>query len=484
MRPRANAAALAASLLAALLAASSLAAAPAPPAPARTCPGYASCPPADFTQLLPADVQAREFLARIDASEQDALRRFGARQIFADLVATLGEAIFFDRHLSVNANQPCAFCHDPRAGFRGGLDVVNAQGGIFPGSVRSRIGFRVPKSAAYAAFAPTLHYDAAHRRFVGGNFWDGRATGLTQGSPAVEQAMEPFTNPLEMALPDSACAVHRVAISPYGAMFAQIWGPAVQSIKWPANTAQLCATAADGPPRPRLGLNPAARSAADLAFSQIASSIVSYELSTHSSLFSSKFDAWQAGRAELSGAEARGYALFTGRAHCAACHAATGNRPLFTNYAFYALDLPPAPNQAYRLQSVPDVQGFIANPAGEGFADLGLAGTLARASDPAWRKMAAQYRHAFATPSLRNIAAREQRGLRAVYMHDGSIGTLRDAVHVFVARGLPQAAARAAGIAPGPLAITAAEEADIIAFLGTLTDGYYAPGFTPRSAVP
>ena len=37
--------------------------------------------------------------------------------------------------------------------------------------------------------------------FVGGNFWDGRATGEILGSPAAEQAKGPFLNPVEQALP-------------------------------------------------------------------------------------------------------------------------------------------------------------------------------------------------------------------------------------------------------------------------------------------
>jgi cytochrome c peroxidase len=42
--------------------------------------------------------------------------------------------------------------------------------------------------------------------FVGGNFWDGRATGEILGNPAAEQAKGPFLNPVEQAIPSSSSA--------------------------------------------------------------------------------------------------------------------------------------------------------------------------------------------------------------------------------------------------------------------------------------
>jgi len=46
--------------------------------------------------------------------------------------------------------------------------------------------------------------------FIGGNFWDGRATGEKLGNPAADQAQGPFLNPKEQALPNAACVVYRV----------------------------------------------------------------------------------------------------------------------------------------------------------------------------------------------------------------------------------------------------------------------------------
>src|SRR5262249_17682556 len=67
--------------------------------------------------------------------------------------------------------------------------------------------------------APVLHYNPAQGDLVGGNFWDMRATGRRLGNPAAEQAQGPPTNPVEMGLPDIACAVYRASQPPNRALF-------------------------------------------------------------------------------------------------------------------------------------------------------------------------------------------------------------------------------------------------------------------------
>ena len=111
----------------------------------------------------------------------------------------LGQAIFFDQNLSTNDNQSCATCHGPAAGWTGADSAINAHGAVYEGSIPGAFGDRKPPSSAYATFAPILHVDKKGR-FVGGNFWDGRATGERLGSPAAEQALGPFLNPMEQAL--------------------------------------------------------------------------------------------------------------------------------------------------------------------------------------------------------------------------------------------------------------------------------------------
>ena len=113
----------------------------------------------------------------------------------------LGKSIFFDDNLSINQNQSCAACHAPEMGWTGPDEVINAHGAVYEGSILGRFGDRKPPSAAYATLSPIFYMDKKGL-FVGGNFWDGRATGEKLGNPAADQAQGPFLNPKEQALPD------------------------------------------------------------------------------------------------------------------------------------------------------------------------------------------------------------------------------------------------------------------------------------------
>ncbi len=86
------------------------------------------------------------------------------------------------------------------------------------GSIPGAFGDRKPPSSAYATLSPIFYMDKKGQ-FVGGNFWDGRATGETLGNPAAEQAKGPFLNPVEQALPDAATLVAKVCAAAYGDHF-------------------------------------------------------------------------------------------------------------------------------------------------------------------------------------------------------------------------------------------------------------------------
>ena len=108
----------------------------------------------------------------------------------------LGRKIFFDQSLSLNNNQSCATCHGPSAGWTGPDTAINQAGAVYEGSIPGAFGDRKPPSSAYATQSPILHVDAKGV-FVGGNFWDGRATGERLGSPVLtikndEQKKEVF----------------------------------------------------------------------------------------------------------------------------------------------------------------------------------------------------------------------------------------------------------------------------------------------------
>ena len=126
---------------------------------------------------------------------------------------TLGGAIYKDLNLSINANQSCMTCHQQSAGFADPENRVMPH--VFPtsdGSIPTLFGGRNAPTAAYAGFSPKFHYDAGEGLFIGGLFWDGRATGRMDvtatkdlgtggtGDPLADQAKGPFGNPVEMAL--------------------------------------------------------------------------------------------------------------------------------------------------------------------------------------------------------------------------------------------------------------------------------------------
>ena len=154
-------------------------------------------------------------VAEIDRIEADTLSEMKDTSLDRQgQVRTLGKLLLFDKHLSVNQNEACSFCHTPETGFTGPVQSLNLTTVSYPGSVRSRFSNRKPQSYMYAPFAPVLHYNALQGDFVGGNFWDMRASGYRLQNPSAEQAQGPPTNPVEMGLPDSACVAYRISQAP------------------------------------------------------------------------------------------------------------------------------------------------------------------------------------------------------------------------------------------------------------------------------
>jgi cytochrome c peroxidase len=176
----------------------------------------------------------------IDRIEAQTLERLAAppgNQV--QQIELLGKAMLYDKQLSVNRNEACAFCHMPGTGFTGPISELNRTTVSYPGSVRTRFSERKPQSHSYAPLAPVLHYNVAQGDLVGGNFWDMRATGRRLGNPAAEQAEGPPTNPVEMGLPDIACAVYRASSRPYRPLFETVWGPQAFALAWPDNTERV-----------------------------------------------------------------------------------------------------------------------------------------------------------------------------------------------------------------------------------------------------
>ena len=367
-------------------------------------------------------------------------------------IEQLGKSIFFDENLSTNGNQSCASCHGPEVGWTGPLSNINAHGAVYEGSVPDSFGDRKPPSAAYATLSPIFRQDK-QGLFIGGNFWDGRATGEKLGNPAADQAQGPFVNPVEQALAAPANVVERVCAAAYGDLFREVWG----------------AGACDD---------------VDMAYDDIALSIAAYEASPEVNAFTSKHDLTFAGLAKLSKEEQRGFALFRGQGQCKRCHTSNGKLALFTDFTFDNLGVPQNPE----------------NPAGVApdFVDAGLGGFLMNAGydedvyEAEWGKQK--------VPTLRNVGKGSCEAepenpdcIVKAYAHNGYFKSLEGIVHFYNTRDVkpecpgryteaqalaedcwppPEVAENVNTDELGDLGLTPEEEAAIVAFLKTLSDGY------------
>ncbi|KQZ00610.1 cytochrome C peroxidase [Pseudolabrys sp. Root1462] len=368
----------------------------------------------------------------------------------AAALEALGRKIFNDASLSASGTMACASCHYPNNAF-----APNNAMAIQPGGKDGRqTGFRAAPSLKYLQAAPqfTEHYyesedegDASiDNGPTGGLTWDGRAD---RGN---DQARIPLLAPFEMANADEAAVAMKLAAAPYADDIKRLFG-------------------ADVFAEPHKAFN-----AATTALSVYEQSPAEFYP------YSSKYDAYLAGRAKLSEQEMRGLQLFNDedKGNCGNCHrserASDGSAPQFSDFGMIAIGVPR--NRAIEANADPK------------FFDLGVCGPLRTDL-----KGHDEYCGLFRTPSLRNVA------LRKTFFHNGAMTSLRDAVAFYATRDTdpgrwyPRNADGTAGKfddlpqryraninneppfgrMPGDKpALTDGEIDDIVAFLGTLTDGY------------
>ena len=442
--------------------------------------------------------------AEIDRIEAQTLGRLAAppdNQV--QQVELLGKAMLYDKELSVKRNEACAFCHMPETGFTGPVSELNRTTGSYPGSVRTRFSNRKPQSHAYAPLSPVLHYNPGQDDLVGGNFWDMRATGRRLGNPAAEQAEGPPTNPVEMGLPDNACAVYRASQRPYRALFEQVWGPQAFAIQWPADVDQVCNRPGPPPandPRP-VHLSDVDRGRVAATYDQMAQSIAGYEASAEVTPLTSKFDAVLAGKAQFTPQEQMGYDLFRGKARCNECHrdGGPGEDPVFTDFTASNIGTPANRRLPYYVEQRPDEMGYAANPAGLSYVDPGVAGFLRQyqllsqpsSVDSRWIPLIPHTQARFQVPTLRNVDKRPYPDFVKAYSHNGYFKSLKSIVHFYntrdvLARCEPNDPGEGTKCWPAPestdnmntkfvgrLGLSDAEEDALVSFMQTLTDGYF-----------
>lgn len=380
-----------------------------------------------------------------------------------DLIVELGKKLFFDSALSTPEGQACAACHDPGAGFTGPSSSVNEKTAIYEGTVKNRFGNRKPPSASYAGDSPRLYRDE-EGTFVGGMFWDGRASGAILGDPLAEQAMGPFLNPLEQNNPDKKSVVQKVRNSQYADLFRKVWG------------AESLDSEKD----------------ASIIYEQIARSIAAFERSMEVSPFNSKFDdfwkkAVSAGLEVhvidesnwkgyqdlgLDDVELQGLMLFNTKGKCAECHVLTSennNPPLFTDFTYDNLGVPRNPDNPF--YSLPEKW----NPDGRDWVDKGLGGYLESTTE--YSQYASENYGKQKVPSLRNVDKRPYPGFVKSFTHNGFFISLKDVVHFYNTRDVDDAEWPEPEISTninteelGDLGLTSEEEDAIVKFMKALSD--------------
>jgi cytochrome c peroxidase len=268
----------------------------------------------------------------------------------------------------------------------------------------------------------------------------------------------------------------------------------------------------------------------------IGQAIQAYESTPEVSPFTSKYDYYLKGQVKLSASEMNGLQLVTGSttgrpggpaspkfAVCVACHGIpsdpTTGPDLWSLYCYVNIGVPKNPNNPYYKMTNSQTNPLGFNPQGAAYVDLGLgdflypqqnlpAGNIGAGSNGQGDFLAVN--GTFKAPTLRNVDKRPISGFVKAYMHNGVFKSLKQVVHFYNTRNLttqpgevidftqpnPYAGLKGKPLWPAPevpstvtlqnptgalgsinaqvgnLGLTTQEEADIVAFLGTLSDGY------------
>lgn len=302
----------------------------------------------------------------------------------------LGKKLFNDKSLSLNKTISCASCHNPKHAFidtRFKDSIHPVDGAVSIGDDGVALGGRNTPTISYAKFSPKFHFDHASNSYVGGQFHDGRARGLTR------QAMGPPLNLNEMMMPNKKSVIKRIKQDPfYRIGFKKVFGK-------------------------RIFKND------NKAYKAMGKLIASYEKSKEFSPFNSKYDRFlkckKRGnndefcyvKGEWTEEEKLGMNAFfkAPKSNCRNCHTLESpfkKHETFTDYKYYNIGVP-------RNQQVLEEKGLSSTHVDHGIYgredidDESLDG-------------------AFKTPTLRNIA------VTGPYMHNGVFKDLRTVIEFYV----------------------------------------------------
>ena len=307
--------------------------------------------------------QAQGTSANLAAIKND-YRRPAPRPVENKALAELGRQLFFDTRISASGTTSCGSCHFPELGYV----VTDAHPRNDSGKGTSR------KSQ------PLIGLGYAGKALVG---WDGR-------SPTLEAQAKASMATGSMSMRETATPVKVEVLE--------------ERVKAAPDYVAKFNAAMPGKP---------------INVDTIATAIAAFERTLEPAM--TPFDRWVADDEKAIGESAkRGFALFTGKAGCAACHGSWR----FTDDQFHDI-------------------GTTTTDQGRG----------KETKDPALN-------YAFKTPTLRSVA------LRAPYMHNASIATLADVVRHYEKGGIDRPSRSPMLV---PIKLTDQERVDLVAFMETLT---------------
>ncbi|MEG1290302.1 MAG: cytochrome c peroxidase [Bacteroidales bacterium] len=336
----------------------------------------------------------------------------------------LGKLIFFDNSLSEPPGQSCATCHRPERGFADTLGRA-----ISEGAVKNLFNKRNAMAITYTAYIPplTLINEDGEESYIGGLFWDGRADSLAH------QAGMPFLDKLEMANTSEEMVVMKFIKAPYYKKFCKVYG--------------------------KIDLSGSKKEEAiKKIYAQILNALSRYQASKEVNPFNSKYDAYIAGKYQMTENEKKGFELFKGKGLCSQCHILDidklANNVIFTDFTYDNLGIPKNTDSPfYNLDT-------SYNPDGKDYVDIGLMATTKREEDLG----------KFRVPTLRNIAK------TAPYGHNGYFKDLASIVHFYNVRDVGDEFPPAECLSTvnkselGNLGLTASEERYLIDFMNMLND--------------
>jgi len=351
--------------------------------------------------------------------------------------ARLGQALFYDARFSKNETIACVTCHDPARGWGDGRQRARGLDDV-------------------ARHAPTLWNVAWNRWF----FWDGRKDSLWS------QALAPLEDPAEHGGSRLQYAHLVSADARYRAAYERVFGPLPDLSdreRFPARGRPVPGVPEHPLARAWNGMSAADRDAVDRVFANLGKALAAYErrIVSGRAPFDEFVEGLRAGdaakEAALGAPARRGLALFLGKARCHTCH----DGPTFSDLEFHDDRVPPLdPAQA------PDAGRFlgIALVLDDPFNGLGRF-----SDDPAAGRTRLAYlartnhnQRELKTPGLRNVA------VTAPYMHQGQLATLAEVVRFYstLEGALPPHPEERL---VEPLHLGEAEQADLVAFLESLT---------------